>query len=59
MNCNCPRSSYGIKHTSACYEAHIAQLEEQLREVGRTCIGEAGCKGYRHYTTLAQREVAK
>ena len=26
MNCNCPRSSYGIKHTSECYDALAAEL---------------------------------
>jgi hypothetical protein len=26
MNCNCPRSSYEIKHTPECYDALAAQL---------------------------------
>lgn len=28
MTCNCPRSSYGVKHTEQCYDA----LAEKLRE---------------------------
>lgn len=27
MNCNCPNSSYGTKHTAECYEARIRELE--------------------------------
>ncbi len=30
MNCHCPNSSYGVKHTPACYEARIAALEARL-----------------------------
>ena len=26
MNCNCPNSSYGKKHTSACFDTQAAEL---------------------------------
>lgn len=31
-NCNCPRSSYGIKHTPECYDALAAELVAAKRQ---------------------------
>lgn len=31
MSCNCPRSSYGIKHTPECYDALTAELADWMR----------------------------
>jgi hypothetical protein len=35
MNCNCPRSSYGVKHTSECYDALAAELTDMTADYHR------------------------
>lgn len=41
MNCNCPNSSYGTKHTAECYEARIRELESDAQATTSRHVDEA------------------
>lgn len=40
--CNCPRGSYSVKHTSECYEAQIERLVARLATWQASCTGKHG-----------------
>lgn len=33
--CNCANGSYGVKHTSECYEKQIERLRQRIRDMER------------------------